>query len=235
VIGFQPFREWLQAFSDEQTKRQGEVIVKELKIQSLDIFGSGKIGFLKFKADVELVETGKKLPGIVFLRGGAVGILFVLRSIDPKSNGAVEHVLLTTQARIPVPSLSFPELPAGMLDGSGNFAGIAAQEIEEETGFKIKESELTDLTALTYSDRWRGVYPSAGGSDEFLRLFLCTKEIGHGKLESLQGKLTGLRDHGEVITLKVVPLNDVWREAPDAKVLSALALLDGLRKAGERI
>jgi 8-oxo-dGTP pyrophosphatase MutT (NUDIX family) len=27
-----------------------------------------------------------------------------------------------------------PELPAGMLDGSGNFSGTAAKEIEEETG-----------------------------------------------------------------------------------------------------
>lgn len=51
-----------------------------------------------------------------------------------RSTGRKDKILLTLQPRIPVPHLSFPELPAGMLDGSGNFAGTAAKEIEEETG-----------------------------------------------------------------------------------------------------
>ena len=41
---------------------------------------------------------------------------------------------MTLQPRIPVASLAFPEIPAGMLDGSGNFSGTAAREIYEETG-----------------------------------------------------------------------------------------------------
>lgn len=31
-------------------------------------------------------------------------------------------------------------------------------------GLTIHESELIDLTELGYGDRWRGMYPSAGGS-----------------------------------------------------------------------
>lgn len=79
-----------------------------------------------------------------------------------------------------------PELPAGMLDGSGSFSGTAAKEIEEETGqlelwmdvmhpysplnsrytigLIIEERELTDMTELAYGNKWRGIYPSAGGS-----------------------------------------------------------------------
>ena len=59
-----------------------------------------------------------------------------------------KQVILTLQPRIPAGSLSLAELPAGMLDDSGTFAGGAAKEIEEETGLKIAENELTDLTAL---------------------------------------------------------------------------------------
>ncbi|RMZ91418.1 hypothetical protein DV736_g1334, partial [Chaetothyriales sp. CBS 134916] len=45
-------------------------------------------------------------------------------------------------------SLAFVELPAGMIDDAGSFAGAAAKEIKEETGLDIKEDELIDLTKL---------------------------------------------------------------------------------------
>lgn len=56
-------------------------------------------------------------------------MMIILRAKDEQ-----DRIMLTLQPRIAVPHLSFPELPAGMLDGSGNFAGAAAKEIEEETG-----------------------------------------------------------------------------------------------------
>lgn len=58
-----------------------------------------------------------------------------------------------------------------MLDG-GDFVGVAAKELMEETGIKIKSNELIDLTQLAYKGSYSGVYPSAGGCDEFLRLFV---------------------------------------------------------------
>jgi ADP-sugar diphosphatase len=46
--------------------------------------------------------------------------------------------------------------------------------------------------------------------------------------------LTGLRNEGEKITLKVVKLGDLWKEgARDAKTLSAWALYHGLKKEGK--
>lgn len=51
-----------------------------------------------------------------------------------RAKGEQDKTILTLQPRISVPHLLFPELPAGMLDGSGNFAGTAAKEIQEETG-----------------------------------------------------------------------------------------------------
>lgn len=88
------------------------------------------------------------------------------------------------------------------------------------------------MTELAYGSSWRGVYPSAGGSDEFLRLFLCVKHLSASEIHALEGKLTGLRDHGEAITLKLVQLDDLWKTAPDAKALASLALYDALRKDG---
>ncbi|KAI8579663.1 hypothetical protein K450DRAFT_240916 [Umbelopsis ramanniana AG] len=230
VFEFQPFKDWCASF-DKELSQSKDITLNSIQIQSVDIFGNDKIGFVKFKADAELTETGKKVPGIVFMRGGAVSVLIILRSSDNPEKG--DRVIFTLQPRVPVPCIKMPELPAGMLDGSGSFSGTAAKEIEEETGLIIEERELTDMTELAYGNAWRGVYPSAGGCDEFLRLFLCVKSLPSKQIDELEGKLTGLRDHGESITLKLVKLEDAWKESPDAKLLSSLALLDALKKAGK--
>jgi ADP-sugar diphosphatase len=52
----------------------------------------------------------------------------------PQESQNEKHVLLTIQPRIPAASLAFSELPAGMVDDSGTFAGAAAKEIKEELG-----------------------------------------------------------------------------------------------------
>ncbi len=86
------------------------------------------------QADVSC--DGVRVPGIVFLRGGAVAILVLLACEDKT------FILLCRQPRVPVGSVSFPEIPAGMLDGDGKFAGVAAKELEEETGLIINEDEV---------------------------------------------------------------------------------------------
>ncbi|KAF9311268.1 hypothetical protein BG003_007584, partial [Podila horticola] len=165
-------------------------------------------------------------------RGGAVAVLVILKSKQP-SGKISEHVILTKQARLSIPSFEFPEIPAGMLDGSGDFAGKCADELKEECGITLEHDALIDMTKLAYGDEWSGVYPSAGGCDEFLRLFVCFKDMEWNELQALEGKLGGLRDHGENITLALIELKDAYKTAPDAKLLSALALLHALKADGK--
>jgi ADP-sugar diphosphatase len=86
---------------------------------------------------------GKKVPGIVFMRGGAVSILVVLHC------GGQRFVLICKQPRIPVGASAFAEIPAGMLDGDGKFGGVAAKELQEETGMIIKEDEVRAFPATS--------------------------------------------------------------------------------------
>ena len=157
------------------------------------------------------------------------------------SDETSKRVILTLQPRIPAGSLSFAELPAGMLDDSGSFSGGAAKEMQEETGLEISQSELIDMTSLTLGSQnpsgeklQDAVYPSPGGSDEFIPLFLCQKKMPRRDIEDLQGRLTGLREEKEKITLKIVPLEDLWREgARDGKTMAAWGLYHGLKKEGK--
>lgn len=144
-----------------------------------------------------------------------------------------------------------------MIDDAGTFAGGAAQEIAEETGLQISASDLTNLTDLALSSPspttttitaaeaeaededakeehlQRGVYPSPGGSDEFVPIFLWQKRVPRAQLRDWEGKLTGVREAGERITLGLCPLGELWRVgARDGKALAGWALYEGLRREG---
>lgn len=48
----------------------------------------------------------------------------------------------------------------------------------------------------------------------------------------LQGKESGLRDHGELIKVRVVPFKNLWRITADSKVLMAIALYEMAKREG---
>lgn len=228
----------------------------DITIDSYTRFANNRIGFLKLTADITKSQTPDvKLPGTIFLRGPSVAMLVVLIPDDNNNNNKEEHddahVLLTVQPRIATGSLAFVELPAGMMDADSNFAGKAAQEIEEELGLVIKEAELTCLTdkvaeirrekakaSAESEDGGEGretlpfaMYPSAGGCDEYIKIFAHEKRVPREQLREWQGKLTGLREAGEMITLKVVPLEDLWLEGGmDSKALAALTMYTQLKQ-----
>ena len=110
--------------------------------------------------------------------------------------------------------------------------GVAAEEIQEECNIVISEDELVDLTELAYGSTYRGMIPSAGGCDEFIRLFCFRRSVEPAVLQKLQGRLTGLLAEGEHIKLQILELAEMWKATPDAKALSALALFECLRKQG---
>lgn len=211
VTGSQAFIDWLASVDDQK------FVVRGVHFQSVDMFGP-KVGFIKFKADI-VDGKGKFVPGIVFMRGGSVGILTVLTCNGEK------HSLMTVQPRIATGRFDFVEIPAGMLDGSGNFAGVAAKELDEEAGIKIGQGDLVDLSAV--GGHTNGFFVSPGGTDETLRLFLYEKEVTAEELAKLNGKLTGVQGEGEQITLKIMPLDDIWKIA-DGKTCVAYLLYQKL-------
>ena len=198
--------------------------VQKLEVQSVDRFGSSRIGFVKFSTYTE--RNGVKIPGICLLRGGAVALLL---EITDEQTGE-KYSVLTKQPRLPTGRI-LCELPAGMADGSGNLKGVAIKELEEECGLVAKPEDLIDLTEKAYGDQFPGIYTSPGLLDEFLRLFLWKTKMPHDQILSLNNKLGGENEH-EQIVLKLVKYEDIWKYAPDAKTLSALHLARVLEAQG---
>ncbi|KAL9242859.1 hypothetical protein vseg_016817 [Gypsophila vaccaria] len=214
------FQQWLRNLQAERgVLVDGSLSLNQVIIQGVDYFGK-RVGFLKFKADIVDKETGEKVPGIVFARGPAVAILILL-----ESDGET-YAVLTEQVRVPTGRFVL-ELPAGMLDDDkGDFVGTAVREVEEETGISLKVDDMVELTSFLDPSTGRKVFPSPGGCDEELSVFLYQGKVPKETIQELQGKETGLRDHGELIKVHVVPYQQLWRKTADAKVLMAIALYE---------
>jgi ADP-sugar diphosphatase len=169
-------------------------------------------------------------------------VLMILRPTDDPDE---RYVVMTEQPRIPAGCLRFMEIPAGMIDGDKKLAGKAAKEIKEETGLTILEDDLVNMTELALKSAevnknlQAGMYPSPGGSDEYIPLFLWEKLMSRMNIEDLKDKLTGERWQDEMITLKLVKYEELWKEGArdaktlDAKTLAAWALYEGLRREGK--
>ncbi|XP_034676140.1 nudix hydrolase 14, chloroplastic [Vitis riparia] len=220
------FKQWLKNMQSEAgVLSNGAMSLERVLIQGVDMFGN-RIGFLKFKADILDKETGKKVPGIVFARGPAVAVLILL-----DSEGEI-YTVLTEQVRVPV-GKRILELPAGMLENDrGDFIGTAAREVEEETGIHLNLQDMVDLTAFLDPSTGCRLFPSPGGCDEEISLFLYKGSVSKETITQLQGKKTGLRERGELIKVHVVPYEKLWRVTADAKTLSAIALYEMAKREG---
>ncbi|KAL5815312.1 hypothetical protein ACOSQ3_026100 [Xanthoceras sorbifolium] len=220
------FKQWLNNLQSETgILANGDMLLKQVLIQGVDMFGK-RIGFLKFKADIFYKETGKKVPGIVFARGPAVAVLILLDS------GGETYAILTEQVRVPTGRVVL-ELPAGMLDDDkGDFVGTAVREVEEEIGIHLNLEDMIDLTAFLDPSTGCRVFPSPGGCDEEISLFLYKGSVDEEIIRQLQGKETGLREHGELIKVRVVPYRELWRMTADVKVLTAIGLYEMANREG---
>jgi len=211
VTATNQFQNWLAKIDDTK------FTLKAIHLQSVDMFGPTKVGFIKLKCDVTDTK-GNPVPGIVFMRGGSVCMLVVLNK---------KWVVLTKQPRIPTGDFDFREGPAGMLDGSGNFAGVAAKEIEEELGLKIAASALTDLNAV--AGITGGIFLSPGAADETMHFYCIELTVSEDELAAMNGKATGLIEEGEQICLEIIALDDLWKVG-DAKTIVAYTLYKKLQE-----
>ncbi|GJN76837.1 hypothetical protein PLIIFM63780_000325 [Purpureocillium lilacinum] len=246
---FKPFQSWISTLNNSLSLQSQTThpfhsdpyALRSVTVQSFDRFGGSRLGFVKLSATVSN-SASEALPAAALLRGPSVAMLVMLIPDDLPASSDERYAVLTVQPRVPAGSLGFVELPAGMVDDAGSFKGAAAKEMEEELGITIQEDELVCLSELAAPSETEGIneglpqamYPSTGGCDEHITIYSYERRIPRDQLREWSGRLTGLRDHGEKITLKVVPMKDLWREgARDAKALAAVALWEGLRREGK--
>ena len=129
------FRDWI-------AKARKDFAVTHIHVDSVDYFNRvHRPLFIKITATATLPD-GRPVHGVVLLRGNAVGVLVVLRCEGKK------YLLLVRQPRLAITEEASLEIPAGILDWSGDYRKVALSELEEEAQIKAEDSELTEEQIL---------------------------------------------------------------------------------------
>ena len=134
------YKDWLE-------KTQEKFVVTKVHFASVDFLRKGRQPlFIKLDATATLPD-GRPVHGIVLVRGNAVGVLVVLRCEGKK------YLLLVRQPRFAISEQASLEIPAGILDWTGDYRKVALSELEEEAQIKADDSELIDLMDFCYKGK----------------------------------------------------------------------------------
>ncbi|KAF2166083.1 hypothetical protein M409DRAFT_23811 [Zasmidium cellare ATCC 36951] len=245
LLGFPAFQTWksnlkaslsnhkLSNFHDTSYE------LRSITIQSFDKFNprSNAINFVKMNALVCNNENPPlRLPGIVFLRGGrSVAVLVIVRPTDSPEE---RWVVMVEQPRIAIGSLSYVEIPKGLIDHEGSIRGRAMQEMEEEVGMRLLDRDLIDMTKLVAEGRDNDapnvMYPSPMFSDEWVSILLWEKEIDRQQVETLKRRLTRSNDLGGAYSLRLLNYEKLLEVGTrDASTLAAWSLYEYLTRNGQ--
>ena len=147
---------------------------------------------------------GPRLSRELFVRHDAVCVL----PYDPQRDA----VVLVEQFRVGAMEKSanpwLLELVAGLIDKDEQPEEVARREAEEEAGLQL--AALWPITQY---------YPSPGGSDERVHLF-----IGRCDSEGVGG-VHGLAEEGEDIRVHVWPLEDALQAVKDGRIDNAASII----------
>jgi ADP-sugar diphosphatase len=171
---------------------------------------TGELIFALFVVEY-IDEEAKMRSSVIFYRGDAVAVFLVL--ID--KNSGKKYVALVEQTRAAA-GQKLLEIPAGGIEGEDNGVVTAIREIEEETTLEIAAKDLKFLGQYFFSP---------GACNEKIILYSCELFLATEEIESLQGRLTGLKEEGENIKVKLYELASFNHLAiQDAKTVLAYHL-----------
>ena len=207
------FRDWLSATSEKFR-------ISKIHFTSVDYLRNGHQPlFIKLNATATLPD-GRPVHGIVLVRGNAVGILVVLRCEGKK------YLLLVRQPRFAISEQASLEIPAGILDWTGDYRKVALSELEEEAQIKADDSELIDLMDFWYQGKSEGFAASCGLLDERIRLYAIERDVTPEQLAAMDGKDQQYTEVIEWIKTVVLPYEEAARQFIDGKNLIALFLYE---------
>ena len=213
IVESKIFKDWLEASREK-------FIVTKVHFESVNFFDKKHVPlFIKLKATATLPD-GRPVHGIALVRGNAVGVLVVLRCEGQK------YLLLVRQPRLAISEQASLEIPAGILDWSGDYRKVALSELEEEAQIKADDSELIDLMDFWYKGKSDGFAASCGLLDERIRLYAIERDVTPEQLKAMDGRDQEYTEEIEWIKTVVMPYEEAAREFVDGKNLIALFLYE---------
>jgi hypothetical protein len=190
---------------------------KSFIITDADFFGPvqpDRLGFYKGKGDVVNKITKEPIPAIAFNRGECVACLIIISVVDKNGEKTGQKVIPLCQQLRFAGGRMMTEIPAGMKDArTKSLKGPVLDEIREETGIVVNED---DMKLIKLGEK---IFPSPGGSDEAIDLWLYETEVSEEELRVMEIKTFGEGKY-EKIKIKLVDskeFDDVLDKIGDVK------------------
>lgn len=226
-----PFLQWQSKVSRIVGSKR--IDINHVEILDVDIAGD-HVDMIKIQVEYcivdEEMEDNQQVvyqSGICYLRDCTVGLLVELYCIDDGTSWS----LLIDQPRIAVGAVSNLELPVGFYDESQEkLIGGDIEMIEEACHISIYTSSLINLSE-NVNDKNNlqnrlGMCSAPGQSAEHVNLMVLRKDITKDELLCMRTQFSSQREAGEMVTLRMIPLLDLWKVTSDMKVMCALFLYD---------
>lgn len=221
IVNSSLFKAWL-------AKASAKFNVTAIHFSSVDFRFNGKAPlFIKLRATATLPD-GKPVHGIVLVRGNAVAVLPVLWCEGKP------YLLLVRQPRFPITETASLEIPAGILDWSGDYRKVALSELKEEAQIEVEDSELIDLTGFWHEPGVEGFAASCGLLDERIRLYAIERNVTREELDAMNNKEQSYTEEEEWIRTEVLPYEEASHKFVDGKNLIALFIYERWLKAQGR-
>lgn len=199
----------------------GSIEVGDVVVETVDVFPGPRIGFMECTVRYRQNSVGGKENFL--LSGGSVSMVLLIRCGDEDSY----QTLLVRQPRLGAGILTY-EFPAGMVDDSEDFRGVALREVEEECGLKLGEDELIDLNPIL--EKCYYSYPCL--IDEWYHIFVGKLKMSKEQMNKINGRKGGV-DEEEQITQHFFPFDDVWKLSTDTATIAIYSVVQKLLKEGK--
>ncbi len=127
--------------------------------------------------------------------------------------------------RINVGAVSALELPIASIDNDDDetLIGREVEELKKTCHLNFSQSNMINLTQRAYEKNSvhnaSGLCPSLGTCSEYIRIMYMRKEITKNQLNAIRRRLSKTREEGAAMSLRVIPLADMWKVSADMKVV----------------
>jgi len=218
VTRYTPFMDWV----DEREKKNQMTKIKSIHFQGVEI-EQQKIVSVKFQ--VKFVnEFGQYLCDVDIVKSLRVGMLIVL-----KDDTNAEYVIFVHRVSV-ADNVFYGDIPVGTLE-NGNFVGAIANKLQDLADITVTPGDVINLNELTST---KPIIRIGVDFQADIPAYAYRHAVTTEQVNILQSKLTGgFPRAAEDFTLKIAPLNQLWKETVDSKLMHIVYLYTSLRENGK--
>ena len=192
VLQSKQFQAWRQSVEASGTK------IDELKILGA-ISRDEQTLFNAFIDCVMTTPEGDKVPRCMLIRGNSVVVVPVIYCAQN------EVYTLMVRQRRPIDGDFAVEFPGGQMHDVEDPVPVAVQEVNEELGLEVEETEMKPLSE-------KPVKVCSGMMDEFAYFYFFEKQFSKNQLQKHHNRLTGHNHDGEFLCVQVVQMKEVAKQ-----------------------